>query len=87
MFSLTANNFNSYFASVGPRVAAKVQAQNAPTDLNVHLPRIGACGFQPREIALDELSGRFQHALLGCLWHRQHLHSHTESQVKAWNIP
>ena len=49
---LSANDFNSYFVSVGPRVATEVRAQNAPTDLNVRLSRVGACSFQLREIAV-----------------------------------
>ena len=52
---ISANDLNSYFVSVGPRVAAEIRAQNVPTDLNVRLSRVGACSFQPREITLDEL--------------------------------
>ena len=52
---LSANDLNSFFVSVGPRVAAEIRAQNAPTDLNVRLTRVGACSFQLREITLAEL--------------------------------
>ena len=38
--------------SRGPRVTAVTGAQNAPTDLNVRLARVGSCRFQLRETML-----------------------------------
>ena len=52
---LSANDLNSFFLSVGPRVAAEIRAQNVTTDLSVRLTRVGACSFQLREITLEEL--------------------------------
>ena len=52
---LSANDLHSYFVSIGPRVAAEVRAENAPTDLNVRLSCVSACSFQLCEITLDEL--------------------------------
>ena len=52
---LSADDLNSFFVSVGPRITAEIQAQNATTDLNARLTRVGACSFQLREISLYEL--------------------------------
>ena len=52
---LSANDLNSFFVSIGPRVAAEIRAKNAPTDLNVRLTRVGTCGFQLQEITYEEL--------------------------------
>lgn len=52
---LTADDLNAFFVSIGPKVAAEIQTQNTATDLEVRLPRVGACSFQPRAISLEEL--------------------------------
>ena len=52
---LSADDLNSFFVSVGPRIATEIRDQNTATDLKVRLPRVGACNFQPRAISLEEL--------------------------------
>ena len=56
---LSANDLNSFFVSVGPRVAAEIRAQNAPTDLNVVLPVLAHAVFNFEKSHLPSLSGRF----------------------------
>ena len=52
---LPADDLNSYFVSVGPRIAAEIRTQNVARDLNVRLPRVGACSFQLQAVTLVEL--------------------------------
>ena len=52
---LSPDDLNSFFVSVGPRIAAELSTQNTYTGLNVRLPRVGACSFKPRAITLGEL--------------------------------
>ena len=52
---LPADDLNSFFVSVGPRIAAEIRTQNAATDLSVRLPRVGACSFQLKTISLEQL--------------------------------
>ena len=52
---LSADDLNSFFVSVGPQIAAEIRSENTTTDLNVRLPRVGACGFRPRAISFGEL--------------------------------
>ena len=52
---LSADDLNSFFVSVGPRIATEIRTQNTVTDLNVRLPRVSTCGFRPRAISLEEL--------------------------------
>ena len=53
--NLPADDLNSFFVSVGPRIATEIRNQNPDIDLSVRLPRVGACGFQLRAVTLDEL--------------------------------
>ena len=43
---LPADDLNSFFVSVGSRIAAEIRNQKAATDLSVRLPRVGTCSFQ-----------------------------------------
>ena len=52
---VTADELNSFFVSVGPRIATEIRNQNTGTYTYARLPRVGACGFQPRPISLGEL--------------------------------
>ena len=52
---LPADDLNSYFVSVGPRISAEIRARNHIPELAERLPRIGACNFKPRLISLGEL--------------------------------
>ena len=52
---LPADDLNSFFVSVGPRIAAEIRNKKAATDLSVRLPRVGTCSFQLQTVTLSEL--------------------------------
>ena len=52
---MSADDLNSFFVSVGPRVAAEIQAQGVPADVSVRLPRVGACSYKLSVVSLEEL--------------------------------
>ena len=58
---LSADELNSFFVSVGPRIATEIRTRNTATDLNVRLPRVGACSFRPSTITLDQLGHTILH--------------------------
>ena len=60
---LSADDLNSFFVSVGPRIATEIQTEtrNPATDMQVRLPRVGACSFRPRTISLNELGRTIFH--------------------------
>ena len=60
---LPADDLNAFFVAVGPRIAGEIQAQSAAIDLNVRLPRVGACSFKLRGISFEELG----HTGLACV--------------------
>ena len=58
---LPADDLNTFFVSVGPRIAAEIRSVNAAADLSVRLPRVGACSFQLRAVTHGEL----RHTIFG----------------------
>ena len=53
--SATPDELNTYFVSVGPRVAADLASLGPPPDVPCRLPRVGACGFRVAGVTLAEL--------------------------------
>ena len=51
----TADELNSFFVDVGPRVAADLACLGAPPHVQCRLPRVGACGFRVAGVTLAEL--------------------------------
>ena len=52
---ISPDDLNSFFVSVGPRIATEIQSTNTAPELNARLPRVGACSFKPRAISFGEL--------------------------------
>ena len=52
---VSADVLNSFFVSVGPRIATEIRAQNPAVEQTGRLPRVVASSFKPRPISLGQL--------------------------------
>ena len=55
MPGVSADDLNSYFVGVGPRVAGEVRGMGEVPSAPCRLPRVGACAFELAPLSLSEL--------------------------------